>query len=64
MMTFNRQVLFVFFNLMLTIRHAISEDAALIRALIQELAEYDGEARHVRATEADIARDGLAHGYG
>ena len=35
MMTFNRQVLFVFFNLMLTIRHAISEDAALIRALIQ-----------------------------
>jgi len=56
-------VLFVFFNLTLTIRHTISEDAALIRALIQELAEYDGEARHVRTTEADIARDGLAHGY-
>ena len=44
---------------MLTIRHAISEDAALIRALIQELAEYDGEADHVRTTEADIARDGF-----
>jgi hypothetical protein len=56
-------VLFVFFNLTLTIRHTISEDAALIRALIQELAEYDGEARHVRTTEADIARDGLAHGH-
>jgi hypothetical protein len=41
---------------MLTIRDAISEDAALIRALIQELAEYDGEADHVRTTEADIAR--------
>jgi GNAT superfamily N-acetyltransferase len=49
----------VFFNLMLTIRDAISEDADLIRALIQELAEYDGEADHVRTTEADIARDGF-----
>jgi len=56
-------VLFVFSNLTLTIRHTISEDAALIRALIQELAEYDGEARRVRTTEADIARDGLAHGH-
>ena len=56
-------MLFVFFNLTLTICHAISEDAALIRALIQELAEYDGEARHVRTTEDDIARDGLADGY-
>jgi hypothetical protein len=44
---------------MLTIRDAISEDAALIRSLIQELAEYDGEADHVRTTEADIARDGF-----
>jgi GNAT superfamily N-acetyltransferase len=44
---------------MLTIRDAISEDAALIRALIQELAEYDGEADQVRTTEADIARDGF-----
>jgi GNAT superfamily N-acetyltransferase len=40
-------------------RDAISEDAALIRALIQELAEYDGEADQVRTTEADIARDGF-----
>jgi GNAT superfamily N-acetyltransferase len=44
---------------MLTIRDAISEDAALIQTLIQELAEYDGEADHVRTTEADIARDGF-----
>jgi hypothetical protein len=44
---------------MLTIRDAIAEDAALIRALIQKLAEYDGEADHVRTTEADIARDGF-----
>jgi GNAT superfamily N-acetyltransferase len=44
---------------MLTIREAIPEDAALIRVLIQELAEYDGEADHVRTTEADIVRDGF-----
>ncbi len=44
---------------MLTIRDAISEDAALIRALIQELAEYDGELDQVRTMEADIARDGF-----
>lgn len=44
---------------MLTIRDAISEDVALIRALIQELAEYDGEADHVRTTKVDIARDGF-----
>ena len=44
---------------MLTIRDAISEDAALIRALIQELAEYDGEAHQVQTTEADIVRDGF-----
>ena len=43
---------------MLTIRDAIPEDAFLIRALIQELAEYDGKA-DVRTTEADIARDGF-----
>ncbi len=45
--------------MMLTIRDANSEDAALIRALIQELAEYDGEPDHVQTTEADIARDGF-----
>ena len=44
---------------MLTIRDAISEDAALIRALIQELAEYEGEADHLRTTESDIVRDGF-----
>ncbi len=44
---------------MLTIRDAISEDAALIRTLIQELAEYEGKAGHVQTTEADIARDGF-----
>ena len=44
---------------MLTIRDAISEDAALIQTLIQELAEYEGEADHVRTTEADIVRDGF-----
>ena len=49
----------IFFNPMLTIRDAISEDAALIRALIQELAEYDGEAHQVQITEADIVRDGF-----
>ena len=47
------------FNSVLTIRDAISEDAALIRTLIQELAEYEGEADQVRTTEADIARDGF-----
>jgi GNAT superfamily N-acetyltransferase len=44
---------------MFTIRDAVFEDAALIRALIQELAEYDGEADQVRITEADIRRDGF-----
>ena len=41
------------------IRDAISEDAALIRALIQELAEYEGKAGLVQTTEADIAHDGF-----
>jgi GNAT superfamily N-acetyltransferase len=44
---------------MLTIRDAIPADASLIHALILELAEYDGEAEHVRTTEADIAGDGF-----
>jgi GNAT superfamily N-acetyltransferase len=46
---------------MLTIRDAISEDTALIRTLIQELAEYDGEADQVRTTETDIALDGFGN---
>jgi GNAT superfamily N-acetyltransferase len=44
---------------MLTVRDAISEDAALIQALIQELAEYEGKAEHVQTTGVDIARDGF-----
>lgn len=44
---------------MLTLRDAIPKDASLIQALILELAEYDGEAEHVRTTEAHIARDGF-----
>lgn len=44
---------------MLRIRDASLEDAPLIRAMIQELAEYDGEADQVRTTEDDIARDGF-----
>ena len=44
---------------MLTIREAISEDAAIIRALIQELAEFEGKAGHVQTTEADIVHDGF-----
>ena len=31
----------------------------MIRALIQELAEFEGKAGHVQTTEADIARDGF-----
>jgi GNAT superfamily N-acetyltransferase len=44
---------------MLTIRAAKSADAALIRSLIQELAEYDNEVDQVTTTEADISRDGF-----
>jgi len=44
---------------MLTIRDAISEDAALIRALFQELAEYDREADQVRTTVAEVAPESL-----
>jgi len=44
---------------MLTIRVATIADAALIRGLIAELAEYEREPEHVRTTEDDIARDGF-----
>src|SRR5260370_31826909 len=44
---------------MLTIREANIADAALISALIQELADYDKEPDQVKTTEADIARDGF-----
>jgi GNAT superfamily N-acetyltransferase len=44
---------------MLTIRAATIADAALIRQLIWELAEFEKEPDKVRTTEADIARDGF-----
>jgi len=44
---------------MMTIRAATIADAALIRRLIGELAEYEREPDQVRTTEADIARDGF-----
>ncbi|HSZ63157.1 MAG TPA: GNAT family N-acetyltransferase [Terriglobales bacterium] len=44
---------------MLTIRNATIADAALIRQLISELAEFEKEPDAVQTTEADIARDGF-----
>ena len=44
---------------MLTIRTATVADAALLRRLIWELADYEKEPDQVRTTEADIARDGF-----
>src|SRR5271154_3347094 len=44
---------------MLTIRTATIADAALIRRLIWELADYEKEPDEVRITDADIARDGF-----
>ncbi len=44
---------------MLTIRAATIADAALIRQLIWELADYERAPDQVRTTEADIARDGF-----
>lgn len=44
---------------MSTIRNALVSDAALIRRLIWELAEFEKEPEKVRTTEADIARDGF-----
>jgi GNAT superfamily N-acetyltransferase len=44
---------------MLTIRAATIADAALLRRLIWELADYEKEPDEVRTTEADIARDGF-----
>src|SRR5260370_27313678 len=45
---------------MLTIRAATIADAALLRRLIWELADYEKAPDQVRTTEADIARDGFA----
>ena len=44
---------------MLTIRAATLADAALLRRLIWELADYEKAPDQVRTTEADIARDGF-----
>jgi GNAT superfamily N-acetyltransferase len=44
---------------MLTIRAATIADAALIRNLIWELADFEKEPDEVRTTAADIARDGF-----
>jgi GNAT superfamily N-acetyltransferase len=44
---------------MSTIRKALVSDAALIRRLIWELAEFEKKPEKVRTTEADIARDGF-----
>ena len=44
---------------MLTIRPTTIADAALIRRLIWELANFEKGAEQVRTTEADIARDGF-----
>src|SRR4030081_107851 len=44
---------------MLTIRAATIADAALLRRLIWELADFEKEPDQVRTTEADIARDGF-----
>jgi GNAT superfamily N-acetyltransferase len=44
---------------MLTIRPATVADAALLKTLITELAEYESMPEQVRITDADIARDGF-----
>jgi GNAT superfamily N-acetyltransferase len=44
---------------MLIIRPATIADAALIRQLIWELADFEKEPDQVRVTDADIARDGF-----
>jgi GNAT superfamily N-acetyltransferase len=44
---------------MLTIRTAAMADAALIRQLIWELADFEKTPDQVQTTEADIARDGF-----
>jgi GNAT superfamily N-acetyltransferase len=44
---------------MLTIRAATIADAALLRKLIWELADFEKSSDQIRTTEADIARDGF-----
>lgn len=44
---------------MLTIRAANSSDAALLKTMIRELAEFERELELVMITEADLLRDGF-----
>jgi GNAT superfamily N-acetyltransferase len=44
---------------MLTIRPATVDDAALLRSLIWELADFEKEPDEVRVTAEDLARDGF-----
>lgn len=44
---------------MLNIRPAKAADVSLILSLVRELAEYEREPQAVRATEADLLRDGF-----
>jgi GNAT superfamily N-acetyltransferase len=44
---------------MLTIRDATIADAALLRKLIWELADFEKSSDQIHTTEADIARDGF-----
>ena len=54
-----QKTLFIEAAAMLKIRLASVEDAALIRQLISELAEYEKRSAEVRTTELDIVRDGF-----
>jgi GNAT superfamily N-acetyltransferase len=56
---YNKRREFFSLTLMLTIRAATIADAALIRQLIWELADFEKEPDQVRTTAADIARDGF-----
>lgn len=44
---------------MLRIRPAILDDAALLRTMIRELAEFEHELQYVTIREEDLARDGF-----
>jgi GNAT superfamily N-acetyltransferase len=44
---------------MLSIRPATAHDAALLAAMIRELAEFEHLAHEMSTTEADLARDGF-----